>query len=47
MPGPARRAHRPRRGPAPDLPELMRGLRKALASSVSSAEAARSSGGGG
>lgn len=33
--------------PSPELPELMRGLRKALASAVSSAEAARSSGGGG
>ncbi|MFG2497539.1 GPP34 family phosphoprotein [Streptomyces sp. NPDC048441] len=32
---------------SPELPELMRGLRKALASAVSSAEAARSSGGGG
>ncbi|GAA1900188.1 GPP34 family phosphoprotein [Streptomyces durmitorensis] len=33
--------------PAPELPELMRGLRKALASAVSSAEAARASSGGG
>lgn len=33
--------------PAPRLPELMRALRKALASAVSSAEAARASGGGG
>ncbi|MFD3578417.1 GPP34 family phosphoprotein [Streptomyces sp. NPDC058644] len=33
--------------PSPELPELMRGLRKALASAVSYAEAARSSGGGG
>jgi hypothetical protein len=33
--------------PAPGLPEVMRVLRKALASAVSSAEAARSSGGGG
>ncbi|MGW7269497.1 GOLPH3/VPS74 family protein [Streptomyces sp. NPDC054864] len=33
--------------PAPDLPEVMRGLRKALASAVTYAEAARSGGGGG
>jgi hypothetical protein len=33
--------------PAPELPEVMRALRKALASAVSSAEADRSGGGGG
>ncbi|MFF1692358.1 GPP34 family phosphoprotein [Streptomyces sp. NPDC058257] len=33
--------------PAPQLPELMRGLRKALASAVSAAEDARAGGGGG
>lgn len=32
--------------PSPELPELMRGLRKALASAVTYAEAARSGGGG-
>lgn len=55
IPGKERRQHKERldaltdRGgaPAAGLPEVMRGLRKALASAVSAAEAARSGGSGG
>ncbi|MGW6268787.1 GOLPH3/VPS74 family protein [Streptomyces sp. NPDC055060] len=55
VPGKERRQHKERLAAltdragaaAPELPELMRTLRKALASAVASAEAARSGGGGG